>query len=212
MRTFVQCEVFNDILHSDRKLLVTSFPADLWSRLSSIRLYNFMILSWTVLEKFHTKPSEAVFSTVCPYNFRTEVDIDVISGMDVENVGMDVCLKFDDSRSNGLRDTRGADFFSNERTWRSLSYPNSVKCLLGVSPKNCRKYRLRRLQVDFIEKGLSEDHQISQVVGDNWSPQICRIWHRYLLPVDCKMQLNTAEKWCVKWVRPGKESSNSATA
>ena len=36
--------------------------------------------------------------------------------MAVENVGMDVPIKFGDSRLNGFQDIRGADFLSNERT------------------------------------------------------------------------------------------------
>ena len=36
-------------------------------------------------------------------------------------IGMDVRVKFGDSRSNGSRDIRGANFMSNERTYRSLS-------------------------------------------------------------------------------------------
>ena len=68
-----------------------------------------------MLEKFHPKPFEVVFSTVFPHNIRPEVDNDVTSGVAVDNVGMDVCVKFGDSRSNGFRDIR-ADFVSNERT------------------------------------------------------------------------------------------------
>ena len=34
--------------------------------------------SFAVLEKFPQKPSEAVYSTVFPYNFRPEEDDDVI--------------------------------------------------------------------------------------------------------------------------------------
>ena len=47
--------------------------------------------------------------------------------MAVDNVGMDVPIKFDDSRSNGFRDIRGADFVSNERTNIGKAYPNSMK-------------------------------------------------------------------------------------
>ena len=85
-----------------------------------------MILAWTVLEKFHPEPSEAAFSTVFPYNFQPEVDNDVISGKAVDNVGMDVPIKFGDSRLNGFQNIRGADFVSNERTL-AQSYPNSAK-------------------------------------------------------------------------------------
>ena len=65
-----------------------------------------------------------MYSTVFPYNFLPEVDNDVISGMSVDSVRMDVHVKFDDSSSNGFRDIRGADFVSNERMnehWRVLS-------------------------------------------------------------------------------------------
>ena len=63
---------------------------------------------------------------------RPEIDNDVISGVAVDNVGVDVPIKFGDSRSNRLRDIRGADFVSNER---KLAYPNSEK-RNRVSPKN----------------------------------------------------------------------------
>ena len=59
-------------------------------------------------------------SDSCTICCRPEVDNDVISGMTVDNVGMDVHVKFGDSRSNGFRDIRGADFVSNEHC-RSLS-------------------------------------------------------------------------------------------
>jgi hypothetical protein len=47
---------------------------------------------------------------------RPEIDNDVMSGVAVDNVGVDVHIKFGDSRSNRFRDIRGADFVSNERT------------------------------------------------------------------------------------------------
>ena len=49
---------------------------------------------------------------------RPEVDNGVISGMAVDNVGMDVPIKFGDSRPSGFRDIRGADFVSTKRTLR----------------------------------------------------------------------------------------------
>ena len=52
---------------------------------------------------------------------RPEIDNDVISGVAVDNVGVDVHIKFGDSRSNRFRDIRGADFVSNERTKTSTS-------------------------------------------------------------------------------------------
>ena len=74
-------------------------------------------------------PPEAVGGSIfyCfPYNFQTEVDNDVISGTAVDNVGVDVAIKFGDSRSNGFRDIRGAGFVSNERTL-AQACPNSAK-------------------------------------------------------------------------------------
>ena len=47
---------------------------------------------------------------------RPEIDNDVISGQDVDNVGVDVHIKFGDSRSSRFRDIRGADFVTYERT------------------------------------------------------------------------------------------------
>ena len=85
-----------------------------------------MILAWAVLEKFPQEPSEAVKSTyfwIFPYSFRPEVGNDVISGIVVESVGLDVPVKFGDSVSNGFRDIRGADF---ERTNIGEAYPNSA--------------------------------------------------------------------------------------
>ena len=37
-----------------------------------------------------------------------------MSDVAVYNVGVDACVKLGDSRSNGFRDIRGADFTSNE--------------------------------------------------------------------------------------------------
>ena len=47
---------------------------------------------------------------------RPEADSDVTSSLAVDYFGVDVCVKLRDSRSNGSRDIRGADFVSNERT------------------------------------------------------------------------------------------------
>ena len=57
-----------------------------------------------------------IFDSFFRYNFRPEVDNDVISGLAIDYVGMGVQVEFGDSRSNGPRDIRGADFVSNERT------------------------------------------------------------------------------------------------
>ena len=43
-------------------------------------------------------------------------------------VGMDVSIKFGDSRSNDFQDIRGTDFVSNERTnEHGKVYPNNAK-------------------------------------------------------------------------------------
>ena len=80
--------------------------------------------------------SEAVFSTVFPYNFRLEIDNDVISGVAIENFGMDVRVKFGDSRSNDFRDIRGADFVSNERVNEHAKPIPIARNAKGASPKN----------------------------------------------------------------------------
>ena len=76
---------------------------------------NFVISAQTILDKFHPKPSEAVFSTVFfRYNFQPKIDNDVIFGLAVDYVGMDVLVKFGDFRSNGSWDIWAADFMLNE--------------------------------------------------------------------------------------------------
>ena len=59
-----------------------------------------VILAWTVLEKVHLEPSEAVFL------LRPEVDNDVMSGVAIDYVGMDIHVKFSVSRSSGSRVTK----------------------------------------------------------------------------------------------------------
>ena len=63
------------------------------------------------------KLSEAVFSAVflC-YNFPPEHDNDIISGVAIQYVGVDVYIKFGDYRSNGFRNIRAATFVSHEHT------------------------------------------------------------------------------------------------
>ena len=57
-----------------------------------------MTIAKTVLEKFNPKLSEAAFSTVFRDNFLLEVVSDIISGVVDDQVGMDVCVKFGDSK------------------------------------------------------------------------------------------------------------------
>ena len=64
-------------------------------------------------------PPEAVGGGIFEFfrcTFRPEVDNDVIPGVAVDNIGMNVCVTFSYSRSNGFRDIREADFVLNERT------------------------------------------------------------------------------------------------
>ena len=72
------------------------------------------------LNRFRQNSPEAVgggvFSTVFRYNFRPDVDSDVISDVAVDDVDVDVREKFGDLGSNGCGDNRGAGFVSNERT------------------------------------------------------------------------------------------------
>ena len=93
------------------------FPAGLWVRWSSLN--KRLKFNDPSLNRFREIPPESVGGGIfdCfPYNFRPEVHNDVISGMAVNNVGVDVPIKFGGSRSNGFRNIRGADFVSNERT------------------------------------------------------------------------------------------------
>ena len=53
-----------------------------------------------------------VFAICC----RPEIDNAVISGVAIDNVGVDVHIKIGDSRSNRFRDIRGADCVTYERT------------------------------------------------------------------------------------------------
>ena len=77
------------------------------------------------------KPSVAVKSSVFPYNLRPEVDNDVISSMAIGNVGVDVSIKFGDSRSNGPM-ARSATAFRLKITLNKKS-PQIV----GISPPMC---------------------------------------------------------------------------
>ena len=59
---------------------------------------------------------------------------DVISGVDVDNVGVDVSVKLSDSWLDGSRDIRGADFASNERT-KMIEASNSELNATGATAK-----------------------------------------------------------------------------
>ena len=50
-----------------------------------------------VIYEIPPKPSKAAvrhFRLFSPYNFRPDVDNDVMSGMAIDNIGMNVCVKF----------------------------------------------------------------------------------------------------------------------
>ena len=82
-------------------------------------------------------PPEAIgngiFDSFFRYNSRPEENNDVVSGVAVDNVGMDADVKFCDSRSNGFVYIREADF-RVERTWRSISQYRA-KHLVAFRPK-----------------------------------------------------------------------------
>ena len=84
-----------------------------WITLS--KTLNPFRIRWTVIDKWRPE-NDPNFSRLCAICCRTEVDNDVISGVVVDNVGIDFHIKLGDSRSNGFRDIRGADFVSNERS------------------------------------------------------------------------------------------------
>ena len=57
---------------------------------------------------------------------------------------------------------------------------------------NCRlKYRLRRLWVEYLGNGLTEDRQMSQVYRRQTASYERRIWHHLQLPVGCKKDQKT---------------------
>ena len=97
-------------------------------------------------------------------------------------------------------------------SWTAIPDMTSLTSLdQKLSWINRQKCRLICLQVEFFQKGLSEDHQISHGCRDQLVLQICRIWRHYLLLVGCKIQLNTAQKCCAKRVWLVTESNNSET-
>ena len=49
---------------AEKKQLLTSYLACLWGRLSWTMLYNFVILVWTIPEKFDRKPLGTAFSGI----------------------------------------------------------------------------------------------------------------------------------------------------
>ena len=61
--------------------------------------------------------SEGIFDSFFRDNFWPVVDSDVISGVIVDQTGMDVPVKFGDPRSNRSRDIRAA-YFVMEDEWR----------------------------------------------------------------------------------------------
>ena len=94
-------------------------------------------------------PPEAIRGGILDFfrcNFRPEVDNYVISGTAVDNAGLDVPVELGNSRSNGSRDIREADFVSDERT-----YPIRQKRLRSVSPNMAEKCRGRRLWVAVLQ-------------------------------------------------------------
>ena len=67
------------------------------------------------MEKFDQKPLEVAFSTDLRDNFRFEVARVTISSVSVEDVGVDVHVKFGDSTFNHFRDIQTTHFMMDER-------------------------------------------------------------------------------------------------
>ena len=85
-----------------------------------------------------------------------------------------------------------------------MTSPTTSGRRLSKFEKNGRKCRLRRLQVEYMENGLSDGHAILHTYrGHPVSQTSCRIWRHQLLSAGCKMQLSTAQK-CAKRVGPAK--------
>ena len=65
-------------------------------------------------------------------------------------------------------------FYANLHIPRSTTTPDMTSLTTSsrvgsYSEKNLRKCRLRRLRVEFLENGLSKDHQISHGCRGHWS-------------------------------------------
>ena len=74
-------------------------------------------------------------------NFRPEAVSDVISGVDVEQGGMNVHVKFGDSRSNCSRDIRLPHFVTNDAS-RRRSLPKNFmvsSLIINFSVQHLRK-------------------------------------------------------------------------
>ena len=114
------------------------------------------------------------------YNFRLAADNDVICSVAVDDVGMDVRVKFGDSRSNDSWDIRGADFVSFRRKPFDLESQNFTRTfrtdivyshtgydvIIYFRSEVKRKKTVENIASNVfvwnvcIENGLSKDHEI----------------------------------------------------
>ena len=100
------------------------------------------------------------------------------------------------------------DYFADYgRTWKFRWFSSINR---SINQRHRHRPQLQRLLVEFLENGLSEDHEILNTYRGQSASKICWIWWHYLLTVGCKMQSNTVQN-CVKRIRPAKESNNSPT-
>ena len=83
----------------------------------------------------HLANARAITKQLLCDNFRPEVASDVISGMNVEQVGMNVHVKFGDFRSNRFRDIRLPHFVTNDTGVRWSSHKGKT-LPSGLLPKN----------------------------------------------------------------------------
>ena len=100
-------------------------------------------------------------------NFRLEVDNDTISDVAVDNVGMDVNVKLGDSKSNGFRYIRGADFVSNEQTNRTKPIP------VAEMP-----FALSRLQSEVRFSLYTHSLKRPHIGNRGWAFRILSSWQR----------------------------------
>ena len=69
-----------------------------------------------------------------------------------------------------------------------------------VIGENSRIYRFLRLRVEFLDNGSIQDHEVSHAYRRQVALRTCPKWRQQLIPVACKMLLNTTEM-CGKRVR-----------
>ena len=101
---------------ADRKQLVASFPEGLRGVISPISLQKILVSSLKTFSRNSTKEvGYGIFDRCSNLDKRRpEVAVDVIFSVAVQQVGLGVCVKFGDSRSNRSQDIRLLHFVTND--------------------------------------------------------------------------------------------------